>query len=148
MVEGKGEKDMLKHQTGRGPSSGKIILKGIGTAVSGAFLSAAILAKLVDMETIRMESIGYGVFIAHFICVFLGTKVSMTGAGKDCTAAAGLTAGAYYLILLLVNFLFFGGSLTGLGSTLALVALASVAAIMTTGKQGRGRSRKRYKIPR
>lgn len=127
---------------------GKAIITGSVTAVIAAFLFAAILAKLVDMETLKMENIGYGILIAHLCAVYLGARVAMTGAGKEGTTAAGITGALYFLVLLLVNGLFFGGEFAGLGTTLLLVA-AGVGLVLLTG-HGRkpGRHRKRYKIPK
>ena len=139
---------MLKHQTGRSPSVGKAITQGTFTAIAIAFLFTAILAKLVDLEAIKMEQVGYGILIAHIASVFLGTKTAMGGVGKETLMAAGITGALYYLILLMINSFFFGGELAGLGTTLILVIAGIALSILTDRKQTQGRHRKRYKIPR
>lgn len=138
---------MMKKQVGRSPSMAKAVLTGTGVAVLSAFICAAVIAKLLDSEVLRMESVGYASMIAHICSVFIGTRTAMGRAGNMGQTAAMITGGAYYLCLLLVNALFFGGSFTGLGTTLVLVALAAAAAILTAGKGRRRSGRKRYKIP-
>ena len=144
----KGEKGMLKQQTGRSPNLPKAVGAGVLTALTAAFLGAALLAKLVDMELLKMENLGYGILVLHLLSVFLGAGSAMVRGGHRASAAGGITGAGYYLVLLLVNGLFFGGSYSGLGVTLLLTVLA-VGAAMLTHRQGRGRGRrKRYKIPK
>ena len=121
---------------------GKAVVKGISTGVVLAFLGAAVLAKLLDMQVLPMEKVGYGILIIHLLAVFLSTKSAKAGAGKEGAIAAAVTAAGYYLILLTVNALFFGGGYVGLGYTTLLVSGSAIAAILT-GSKG---SRKRYKI--
>lgn len=146
MVKGKGEKQMLKYQTGRSPSVGKAVLKGTLTAMVSAFVCAAVLARLVDEEALRMENIGYGILAAHVLSVFLGTWAAIGRAGKDGVPAAALTAGCYYACLLLVNGLFFGGEFTGLGVTVLLVGIGTLGSILISCRGSRGAHRRRYKI--
>ena len=139
---------MLKQQTGRSPNLAKAGAAGVLTALVIAFLGAAVLAKLVDMEIMKMENLGYGILILHLLSIFLGARSAMGRGGHQANTAAGITAAGYYLCLLLVNGLFFGGNYTGLGVTLVLTALAAVGAI-GMNRKGRGRTRrKRYKIPK
>lgn len=137
----------MKQQTGRMPNLGNAVVTGMLTGVAAAFLGAAILAKLVDMELLKMENLGYGILILHPLSVLLGARSAGRRAGHRAPAAAAMTGAGYYLVLLLVNALFFGGDFTGLGVTLLLVGLGAGAGILTMG-QGRGRNRKRYKIPK
>lgn len=139
---------MLKQQTGRSPNLAKAGAAGVLTALVTGILGTGVLAKLVDAEIMKVENLGYGVLILHLLCVFLGARSAMGRGGHRAIAAAGITAAGYYLCLLLVNGLFFGGNYTGLGVTLVLTVLAAAGAIGISGK-GRGRAhRKRYKIPK
>ena len=121
---------------------GKAVMKGISTAVVLAFLGAAVLAKLLDMEILQIEKVGYGIMLIHLLAVFLGSKSAKAGAGKEGALATVITAVGYYLILLAVNALFFGGGYSGLGFTALLVTGSAAAAILTVRKD----SQKRYKI--
>lgn len=144
----KGEKGMLKQQTGRSPNLAKAGSVGVLTALVTGVLGTGVLAKLVDAEFMKLENLGYGILILHLLSVFLGARSAMGRGGHRANAAAGITAAGYYLCLLLVNGLFFGGNYTGLGVTLVLTLLAAVGAI-GIGRKGRGRAQqKRYKIPK
>ena len=138
---------MIKKQTGRSPSVVNSVLKGTGMAVGWTVLCAMVIAKLIEGEMMPMESVGYGSMAAHLSAVYLGAMAAYKGAGHMGDAAAGITGGGYYLILLFINALFFGGQFTGLGITLALVVLASGAVILTAGKGRSRQRRRRYKIP-
>ena len=62
--------------------------------------------------------------------------------------AAAISGAGYFVCLLLVNALFFGGSYTGLGVTLILVVLATGLSILAAGKGIGITKRRRYKIPK
>ena len=137
----------MKQQTGKMPNLGKSVGRGVLTAAVVAFLATALLAKLVDMELLKMENLGYGIMILHPLAVFLGSGSAGRRGGHRAPAAVAMTGAGYYLVLLLVNALFFGGDFTGMGVTLLLTGLGTCAGILTTGKR-EGRGRKRYKIPK
>jgi putative membrane protein (TIGR04086 family) len=148
MVEGKGERAMYKTQSGQALSLSRAVFRGLGLAVSAAFLGAAVLAKLVDMEVMKMESTGYGIMAIHLLSVFLGATTPIGRVGKEGAAAAAVIGAGYYLCLLAVNGLFFGGQTEGLGVTAFLVALAAGSAVLTSGGRGGKRRAVRYKIPK
>ena len=139
---------MLKQQTGRSPSVGKAILSGTSTGAATSFLGAAVLAKLLDMEVMKMENVGYGILMIHLLAVFLGVKATLRRAGKAGTWAAAATGASYFLLLLAVNALFFQGEFTGMGVTLLLIAAATAGAVLTEGKHSGKRGRRRHKIPK
>lgn len=139
---------MMKRQTGKAPSLVKSVVGGSAASLSAAFLGAALLAKLLDMELMQMEQTGYWILGLHLIAVFLGARKAMAGMGREGVLSAGITGGLYYLCLMGVNGMFFGGAFQGMGITLLLVIFSSVCAILT-GRQGAGKKgRRRYKIPK
>ena len=139
---------MLKQQTGRSPSVGKAILSGTSTGAATSFLGAAVLAKLLDSEVMKMENVGYGILMIHLLAVFLGVKETLRRAGKAGIWAAAATGASYFLLLLAVNALFFQGEFTGMGVTLLLIAAATAGAVLTEGKRSGKRGRRHYKIPK
>ena len=138
---------MMKKATGTAPSLLRAAVFGTGTSCICATLWAALLAKLLDGEVIKMESVGYWAMAAHVTAVLTGCLFSAGRAGHRRGLAVGLTGGGYYICLLLVNALFFGGQFKGLGVTILLVAAAVGIAMMTAGKGSAGTRHRRYKIP-
>ena len=120
-----------------------------GLAIAGAvsmgitLILAVLAAKLVDSEVIPESGIGY---------LSLGILLlsSMTGAAtawgriKRQRLAVCLGAGAvYYVLLLSLTALFFGGQYQGMGVT-GLVIAGGCCCVLLTGKgQGSGRKRRR-----
>jgi putative membrane protein (TIGR04086 family) len=138
---------MVKKITGKAPSLGKSAAAGVMLGAVWTIISAMIIAKLVDMEVLPMENVGYGSMAAVLSAVFFGASLAGKKAGHMVIQASALSGGAYFLCLLLVNAMFFGGSYVGMGVTFLLVVLATALAILATGKGNGGRRRKRYKIP-
>ena len=139
---------MVKKITGRSPSLGKSVAAGVLLGAAWTVLCAVILAKLIDSGVMPMEKVGYGSMAAVLSAVFAGASLAGKKAGHMVIQAAAISGAAYFLCLLLVNALFFGGSYSGMAVTFVLIALATGLAILAAGK-GSGRHRhKRYKIPK
>ena len=139
---------MVKKITGRAPSFWKSAGAGVLFGALWTLACAAVLAKLLDSQILSMENVGYGSMVAVLSAVFTGATLAGKRAGHMVLQAAVISGIAYFLCLLLVNAMFFGGSYTGIGVTLILVILATSLAILAAGK-GRGkRTRRRYKIPK
>ena len=139
---------MMKRATGTAPALTRCVMTGVLSACGWAILCAAVIAKLLDEEVITMDSLGYCAMAAHVSAVVIGALTAKSGAGHMAGAAMGIAGAGYYLCLLLVNLLFFGGRYKGLGTTLVLVVLALGAVYLTEGKGRAVAGRKRYKIPR
>ena len=139
---------MVKTISGQAPSLLKSVMAGVLLGAAWTIACAAVIAKLVDLQMLPVEKIGYGSMVAVLSGVFAGASLAGKRAGHMVVQAAVISGVSYFVCLLLVNAMFFGGSYRGIGVTLLLVALATVAAVWTAGK-GRGRSpRRRYKIPK
>ncbi|MBE6922880.1 MAG: TIGR04086 family membrane protein [Ruminococcaceae bacterium] len=139
---------MMKKATGTAPSLLRAVACGITASCVGAILWAAVLAKLLDGEVIKMETVGYWTMAAHVTAVLAGGLFAAGRAGHRRALVMGITGAGYYICLLLVNALFFGGQFTGMGVTLLLVAAAVGAGTLTAGKGSAGTRHRRYKIPR
>lgn len=138
---------MIKKANGTAPSILRAAVFGTGTSCICAILWAALLAKLLDGEVIEMETVGYWAMAAHVTAVLAGGLFAAGRAGHRRVWAVGITGAGYYICLLLVNALFFGGQFTGLGVTFLLVAAAVGAGTLTAGKGSTGTRHRRYKIP-
>lgn len=138
---------MMKKATGTAPSLLRAVSYGITASCTCAILWAAVLAKLLDGEVIKMETVGYWAMAAHVTAVLAGGLFAAGRAGHRSVLAIGLTGAGYYICLLLVNALFFGGQFAGLGVTFLLVAAAVGVGTLTAGKGSAGTRHRRYKIP-
>ena len=139
---------MVKKITGRAPSLGKSVAAGVLLGAAWTILCAVVLAKLIDSGVMPMEKVGYGSMAAVLSAVFAGASLAGRKAGHMVVQAAAISGAAYFLCLLLVNALFFGGSYSGMAVTFVLIALATIAAVLAAGKGSGRHRRKRYKIPK
>lgn len=139
---------MMKKATGTAPSILRAVVFGITASCVCAMLWATVLAKLLDGEVIKMETVGYWAMAAHVTAVLAGGLFAAGRAGHLRTWTMGITGAGYYICLLLVNALFFGGQFTGLGDTFLLVAAAVGVGTLAAGKGSAGTRHRRYKIPR
>ncbi|MBR5126296.1 MAG: TIGR04086 family membrane protein [Oscillospiraceae bacterium] len=117
------------------PSGLAITIPG-GLAVGGAaslgvtLAGSALLAKLVDLEQISWNRIGYGVMAVVILSAWVGAA---TAAGKIkrrrllCCCLAGCV---YYGILVAITALFFGGNYSGAGETALLVICGSMLGVL------------------
>jgi len=139
---------MVKKITGRAPSLVRSVAAGVILSAVWTLVCAMILAKLIDSGVLPMEKVGYGSMASVLSAVFVGANLAGRKAGHMVVQAAAIAGAAYFVCLLLVNALFFGGSYSGLTVTLVLIGIATVAAVFTAGKGRRKPGHKRYKIPK
>ena len=118
-----------------------------GTAISLAvtLLGAAIIANLVLSEKIEAQSIGYGAAVILLAASALGAWISSVLVKRRWMLICLGAGGSYYLMLLAITALFFGGQYQGMGVT-ALLVLGGCGAVGLLGlrgeKQGGKRTRK------
>ena len=148
MVVGKGERDMMKQTVGRAPSQGKQLMKAMVWGVIWTIGASLAAALLVDREIIPMEKIGYGSMVILLVCGFLLAKKGGVGSGKEKLVGAAVATGLYYLCLLLVNWLFFGGKFRGFGVTLIVLLIGAFLGTLSPRKGRGGGTYRRYKIPK
>lgn len=121
---------------------------GTIAALLWTVVGAAITAGLISGETLPESAIGYGALVILITASFLSAQISFHKI-KHRRALVSLAAGGiFYLVLLSMNALFFGGQYAGMGVT-ALAVLAGCGTSLLLGlRQGRGRSSVKYKIPK
>ena len=129
---------------GRASSMPIGVLAGGACAFAGTMLTSAVLAKLVDMEIIPQDKIGYGIMVLLLLCAFLGANEACRRVKRQYLIVSAISAGFYYSMLLSVTALFFGGQYSGMGVTAVLVLCGSLLAVFL--RSGNREGRKRRKI--
>lgn len=140
---------MDKKITGRAASVPAGLAIGALVSVAVTVLISAIGAYLVINEMLPQEQIGYCSIFALLASSILGA-ITAANRVKHRNLVVSLLSGlAYFVILLSVTALFFGGQYEGVGVTFIVILLGTAAAALITSREGNGRSnRKRRKTQR
>lgn len=119
---------------------------GIGTAgaLSWTLVTAGLLAKLIEGETLPESAVGYGALVVLLSASFLGAILAFRKVKSKRLQVSLLTAAAYYLCLMAVTAMFFGGQYTGMGVTALVVFGGSGAAVLLGMGNGNNRKGRRY----
>ena len=108
----------------------------MGITLAGCLL----LAKLVHSGGVDPDKIGYGIMIQLLAAAFLGAAVAQGKIKHRKWMVCMLSGAIYFLILLGITALFFGGQYYGVGVTGLLVMGGALTAGLTLAGQGsRGR---------
>ena len=130
--------------TGRAMSMPGGLTIGAVVSLGGTLLFAAVLAKLVDMEKLAWENIGYGIVVLLLLASFSGAMTAYAKIKRQRLLVCSVSGVIYFGILLAITALFFGGQYEAVGVTAALVFGGSACAWLL-GLRGGG-SRKGKKI--
>ena len=117
---------------------------GTAAAFAWTILCAAILAKLMESGTLPEEAVGYGSMIILLSGSFLGALLAFGKVKCKRLQVSLLTAAGYYLSLLAVTALFFGGQYTGMGVTGLLIFGGSGASVFLGMGTGKGKKPRGY----
>ena len=119
---------MNRKVTGRAMSMPAGIAMGVGVSLLLTLLGAIILGWLIDRELLEVNSIGYGAMIILLVASFTGALTAKLRIKHRLMIVCLLNGGGYFLSLLGVTALFFGGQYQGMGVTLALVLAGAASA--------------------
>lgn len=130
--------------TGRASSMPGGLAIGALVSMGITLVMASAIAWLVDKGKLPLTGIGYGAMVTLFLGAAAGALVA-SGKIKRMRMQVCLLAGLiYFLLLLSMTALFFGGQYHGIGVTAAVVAGGAVTAILPGLRQSRG-GKKRYR---
>ena len=123
---------------------------GIGTlcALGWSVLGAMLTALLVTKEVVAEQAIGYGALIILVSAAFLTAKISYHKIKHRQAMVTAVSGCTYFLCLLAINALFFGGQYSGVGVTVGAILAGSVSALLLGNRQRRGKPHRTYKIPK
>ena len=121
---------MAKQGKGKGKATAMAagIGIGLGAGLIMTLIGSVALTFALAGETLPVETMGYGVMAVLFVAAFVSSVVAMWCIKHRKMQVSLITAGAYLLVLLAMNALFFGGQYEGVGATVLVVAIAGTAA--------------------
>lgn len=117
-------------------------LMGLAVSIAGAMIAG----KMLDLEWISIESIGYVAMIILLISSYLAGQIAWKRVKHQRAAVSLGAGGSYYLMLLAMTALFFGGQYSGMGVTALPVLAGSGSSVLiglyhkhprTQGKYGK-----------
>ncbi len=115
---------------GRATSLPAGILAGGFAGLLFSVVGALVAGKMLDKEWIRMDSIGYAALIILLAGGYLAAQTAWLRV-KHKRAVVGLGAGGiYYLMLLALTVVFFGGQYSGMGVTALLILAGSGSSVL------------------
>ncbi len=119
------------------------LMLGAAAALAWSILCAVITAKLVESERLGFGTIGYAAMIIHLTAAILAAWIAWHRARKNRLTVCLGAGGIYYLTLLGITALFFGGIYTGMGTTALMVVAGSIIPALC-GAAGKGRRAGHY----
>lgn len=125
--------------TGRAMSIPGGLAVGVGAGIAMTLAGSVILTKLVLSETMQMENLGYGIVGLLLMSSFIGAVTACGRVKRRPLLICMLSGGLYFLILLSITALFFGGQYNGVGVTGLLVLGGSGAAALVLAGKGSGK---------
>lgn len=122
----------------------------IGLAIGGCvsliitLIGSALLSYLALSEVIGEQGIGYGSMIILLVASIAGALTAERSVQKQRLQISLMSSALYYLILIGITALFFGGEYSGMGVSALIVVAGGLLVAFFPGKEsGKIRFRKR-----
>lgn len=131
--------------TGRALSMGAGIALGLGAAMAITVVGAALVAWLAITERMGESGIGYGAMVILVLSAAIGGFIACGTIRRRKLMVCCICAVGYYLLLLSMTALLFGGQYDGMGTTALMVMLGGGIALIPV-VTGKGNGARRHKI--
>lgn len=131
--------------TGRAASMPVGLLFGALVSVGVTLLAMGLIAKLVSSEYITETQIGYGIMVTLLAASFSGAQAAIGKVKRQRLAVCILSGVIFFLILISITALFFGGQYEAVGVTAFLVLGGSLLAVLIGGRPERREKRKKIR---
>ena len=126
--------------TGRADSVPVGLGWGLLTSVVITLSGCLLTAHLINREILSWDHSGYGVMVILLLSAWAGAAVTAAKI-KRRKAVMCIGAGtAYFLLLMAMTALFFGGRYSGVGETGLMIFCGSMLGILTGIREKRGRN--------
>lgn len=134
---------ILKGKRVTAPGMVKTILLGTSISVGISASVSMLLAMMMNTEKIADVGMGYGVMVTIMMAAYCGSYAACKMRKEQRLPTALLTGGIYFVMLLLMNVLFYGAQFHGIGETVLLILCGCVlSAMWTSRKSGTGKFKK------
>ena len=125
--------------TGRSTSIPKGLIFSAIVALFLTISGSAIIACLIKYEVLAEHHIGYAVMFMLIVAAFGSSYIAWKQIKRRKLLVCALAGGIYYVVLLSITGLFFGGQYTALAETALLVFCGSMLGVMAKLSPSRGR---------
>lgn len=130
--------------SGRASSMPAGLMAGLTVSLGVTLLLAVVSAKLVDIQWIGEKDIGYCAMVILMLAPFTGARAAQRKIKRQRLLVSLMSGGLYFLMLMGITALFFGGQYEAVGVTMLLVAGGTGLTLLTgEGNSGVGKRRKK-----
>ena len=118
---------------------------GILTAMTSLVVFTWITAILIDRELLPWDQSGYGVMIILILSSWIGAATASGRVKRRKTLICMVNGGIFYIVLLIITALFFGGKYSGVVESGLLVFCGSVLGIFSKSSGNIKRNGRKYR---
>ena len=130
--------------TGRTMSMPAGVMLGAGWAFLWTIAASIILAKLIDTEVIAESAVGYCSIVILLTASALGSTLAWKKIRRQRALVCAIAGGVYFLELIALTCLLFGGRFQAVAVTAGLIAAGSGTVILS----GLGKPQRKKYYPR
>ncbi len=134
-------------RTGKASSMPAGLAIGAAVSIGITIIAAWILAKLLDAQTLAWQNVGYGIMILILLSSMGGAVVSIGKIKRRKLMVCMLSGLIYFIQLLSITALFFGGKYDAVGVTALLIFGGCGTIALLTLRSNRG-GKRRHKTVR
>lgn len=130
--------------TGRELSMPASFAIGVCISLGMTLILSAVLAKLISIEKVEWESVGYWIIAILLTASVIGSKATCLMVKRRKVVSCLIAGVLYWLGLLIIAALFYGGQYTGIGVTGMMILCGCVVVCLLELRAGRGASTTRF----
>lgn len=132
--------------SGRAASMPAGLMTGLGIGIGITLLLCAVSAVMVDTGWIEEKDIGYCAMVILISAPFAGASTAQKRIKRQRLAVCGIFAALYFLVLMGITALLFGGQFEAVGVTLLLIVCGSVLPLLIGERRNRGGKQRKRKM--
>ena len=121
------------------------VAAGVGVAVLLLLAGSALAAWLMQSGNMKEDGIGYGAMTILLVSSIAGVWTAMRVVKHNALVVGLSTAAAYFILLLGMTAIFFGGQYQGIIPTGIMIFGGSIGAVLVGNRAGGNRIPRRHK---